>query len=125
MHRRWVIAGVTAIALVLLVVYSMVDPAQATWMPKCLFHELTGWQCPGCGSQRMAHALLHGRLAQAWSFNPFIFIITPVVTLLAVGETWPRRWPRLNAVMHHPAVIVAIGAAIVLWTIVRNTLINI
>ncbi len=34
--------------------------------PRCLFKLITGYECPGCGSQRAFHSLLHGDIAAAW-----------------------------------------------------------
>src|SRR5690606_2629375 len=39
--------------------YGLVDPATGI-LPSCPFYTLTHWYCPGCGSQRALHALLHG-----------------------------------------------------------------
>ena len=41
----------------------------------CLFYELTGLYCPGCGSGRAAVALLHGRAAEAFSHNALLFVL--------------------------------------------------
>jgi len=37
--------------------------------PRCPFLTLTGFQCPGCGSQRAIHYLLHGNVVQAARMN--------------------------------------------------------
>jgi len=106
-------------ALILAAVYFAVDPA-SPWMPKCLFHSFTGLQCPGCGSQRMLHALLHGDFKAAWHFNAFLICFTPVVALLALSEIFPLRFPRLFRALHSPIAIILISLSIVLWTIGRN-----
>lgn len=41
----------------------------------CLFRELTGLYCPGCGSGRAAIALLHGHIPQAVGYNPLLFLL--------------------------------------------------
>jgi len=50
------------------------DPSQYSFYPVCVFHQLTGLQCPGCGTLRAAHQLLHGNLASAWHFNA-LFVV--------------------------------------------------
>lgn len=41
----------------------------------CLFYELTGLYCPGCGSGRAAIALLHGHVPEAFSHNALLFLL--------------------------------------------------
>lgn len=36
---------------------------------------MTHTLCPFCGSTTMGAALLHGNLADAWTANPFVFIL--------------------------------------------------
>ena len=41
----------------------------------CLFRELTGLYCPGCGSGRAAIALLRGHPLEAMGYNPLLFLL--------------------------------------------------
>ena len=38
----------------------------------CFFHEVTGWNCPGCGLTRAAIAISRGDLVGAFGCNPMI-----------------------------------------------------
>lgn len=42
---------------------------------KCLFNELTGLFCPGCGITRMIIAILKLDFYQAFRYNPLIFML--------------------------------------------------
>lgn len=116
--RRLIVAGVVVAALV--AVYYLVDPMQSRWLPKCVFYVLTGWECPGCGSQRMVHALAHGDLAAAWNANPFLVCLIPLLALMAYASIFREKSPRLYSAVNSVPVIVTIGVALVLWAVLRN-----
>ncbi|MCH5245534.1 MAG: DUF2752 domain-containing protein [Muribaculaceae bacterium] len=119
LSRAVVVATVAAIVVAIVVLYSVVDPETA-WMPKCPVKMLTGYDCPGCGSQRALHALLHGDLSAAWNFNPALFVSAPIIFILLFAATFNRRYPRLYRATLHPAVPITILVATVLWTVFRN-----
>ena len=50
----------------------------------CLFHTLTGLQCPGCGISRMCLCLVRLDFSGAWAANPALFALLPFVAVLAV-----------------------------------------
>ena len=55
----------------------------------CVFHHLTGLDCPGCGMTRAFHALSHGHLGEALSLNliaPVLFVCLLAVLLLDVAQ---------------------------------------
>lgn len=110
------VAGTVA----LLVFYATVDPSTSRYLPQCLFHALTGLECPGCGSQRALHALLTGDLRGAWHYNALVVAgIIPVAVYLYADMTRLRN-PRLYAILNSmPAIIIA-GVVIVAWGIGRN-----
>lgn len=60
------------------------NPEQVSVFPPCLFHRLTGWWCPGCGTTRALHQLLHGNLTAALRFNPVAICLLPLVGYLIV-----------------------------------------
>ena len=50
---------------------------------KCLFYELTGLYCAGCGSGRAIRALLRGDFAAAFSYNCMLFLLgIPCIAVL-------------------------------------------
>lgn len=106
----------------LLTVYYFADPIAARWMPRCAFYTITGYQCPGCGFQRALHAALHGHIADAWAYNPFVFFAIPVATLYVIVEARRTRWPALHARLNHPLAITTILAAILTFWLARNIL---
>lgn len=107
---------------VIAAVYYFVDPSGSRWMPRCMFHTLTGWDCPGCGSQRMIHALLHGDLRAAWHHNAFLLVSLPGLAWLMWLELTCLRHQKLYARVHSLPVVIAVCLSIVVWTIGRNSL---
>ena len=53
------------------------NPAEHMFFPVCMFHRVTGWNCPGCGGLRATHQLLHGHLAAAFQLNPLFVVAIP------------------------------------------------
>ena len=50
--------------------------------PPCLFFEITGLYCAGCGSGRATVALLHGDVLSALDFNIFYVALLPFLSYL-------------------------------------------
>ncbi|MDE6409998.1 MAG: DUF2752 domain-containing protein [Muribaculaceae bacterium] len=120
--RRIITITALALFIFLAVFYFTVNPEVSRAMPQCVFHRLTGLDCPGCGSQRMIHALLHADLAAAWRHNPFLICISPVILIYVWLEFFPDKTPRLFRIFHSTTMISAIGAAILAWGVLRNIL---
>lgn len=45
----------------------------------CVFYQLTGLYCPGCGAGRALSAIVHGDFLAAFRYNVFFLIAFPVV----------------------------------------------
>lgn len=74
------------------VVYTF-PPTAYAFYPRCPFFLLTGMQCPGCGSTRALHQLLHGNIEAAFRFNPMLFVLM-AVALCAVPAIVRGRRPQ-------------------------------
>ena len=115
---KWWIAGAVG-AVVGAGVYFAFDPAAEAWFPKCPFWMLTGWECPGCGSQRAIHALLHGDLWGAVQSNVLFVVGIPY----AVGSLYKpksERGERIRRFFYGPTALrTALGVILVFW-VVRN-----
>ena len=81
----------------------------------CLFHRITGFQCPGCGITRMCLALLHLDFASAYRANPFVLVTSPILLWLLIASLQEKQHGR-----GYHAVSVLYACALVLFGIVRN-----
>jgi len=79
-----------AAALVSGLVLFFFNPETHSLYPPCLFHRLTGLNCPGCGSTRAAYHLLHGDLPTALHDNA-LFVATLLALVFWIGRVAIRR----------------------------------
>lgn len=83
MHRAWALLGLLATVAVGAAVLWQFDPNVAgNPLPPCPSLWLTGLFCPGCGTTRALHALLHGDLPGALAMNPLMVLSLPAVAVL-------------------------------------------
>jgi uncharacterized membrane protein HdeD (DUF308 family) len=80
-RRNLVILGTAALVAAVLFFF---DPATAGFYPPCLFKTFLGTQCPGCGSLRAAHQLLHGNFKEAWMLNRPLLIALPLAAAISL-----------------------------------------
>lgn len=113
-----VLAATCALAVLAAGAYILytVDPSTSGLYPRCLFKTATGYDCPGCGSTRAVHHLLHGRIGTAFRYNPMLFVagvaFAPALVTLVRGRTpeyVARPWFAWSA------LVVTVG-----WWIARN-----
>lgn len=113
----WTLAAAALVAAA--VVYGTFDPS-THYFPRCPFLTVTGLKCPGCGSQRAIHALLHLRWADALAYNALLLPAIPVILLMFAAQARKHRWPRLyNALNSRPAILATL-AVVLTWWLVRN-----
>lgn len=92
-NRIWLPAlllGTAAMAVAAILM--LMDPhVLGSVLPSCPFHRLTGLFCPGCGTTRALHALLHGNFALALGMNPLAVVAVTMMPAL-LWNTWhPHR----------------------------------
>ena len=74
--------GVNYIVLVSLILVSLVlfyylPQVDRIVRFQCPFHLITGFYCPGCGSLRGLHALVHGNILKAINYNLLMIVSIP------------------------------------------------
>lgn len=110
-HLNVAIAALIAVAIAASLVFLyLYNPQDISFFPRCPFYALTGYKCPGCGTLRAIHAMLHFRFGDALRLNPLLFAAIPVVVGLLVS----RRFAT-NVVVSR-----VILAVVIIYWIVRN-----
>ena len=114
-------SAIVAAFVAALLMLDFFDPATSGVFPPCPLLYLTGWYCPGCGSLRALHQLLHGNLSAAWALNPLTIVLLPFLAYgmasHALNEIRGRHLPQPFL----PAVwIRALCAVIIVFGIARN-----
>lgn len=122
LKKKLTAASVFIAVAAVLITLGLVDPAQSKWVPRCFFKFATGYDCPGCGSQRAIHALLHGHIADAWHYNALLILALPFLIFLLTVSVNRDRWPHLYTRLTSNPVIYISLALILAWTFLRNIL---
>lgn len=106
-------------ALFAVCIYAKFDP-ETTPFPKCPFFWATGLKCPGCGSQRALHQLLHLRVGAAFGYNACLVLFIPVLLFLFSAEFLRDKAPGYYRASRHPALGWTALGLILLWWVFRN-----
>ena len=104
------VVSVTLVGVMGLVLLYFWNPVDVAFLPKCPFFALTGYKCPGCGTLRGIHALLHLNFRDVVQHNPFMVVLIPLSSVFGVSQ-----WIRCNVV-----VIRTILGLTLLWWVMRN-----
>jgi len=99
----------------------LLDPATSGVFPPCPLRALTGWYCPGCGSLRAFHQLLHGNMADALAMNSLAVLSLPFLAYgTASYAAFVVRGSYLRRIFLPASCIRALAVGIVAFGIVRN-----
>lgn len=121
LRQHWLMAAMFATVASTVSLLRIFDPATSGVFPPCPLRYLTGWYCPGCGSLRAIHWLLHGNLREAWAMNPLTVILLPFLAYgLISSALYEIRGQGLPQLFLRAAWIRALCAVIVLFGIARN-----
>ena len=101
----------TTLGLVVLGVLYFVNPASSPYVPPCPLHSIMGLYCPGCGSLRASHAIVHGDIAAAVALNPMLVALAIAAMLHALGRRMKISAPGIERrlIASLPWIIIAYG----------------
>ena len=122
MYRRSTVIAIWSVLAAGAAYLFVFEPGKTGFFPICFFRFLTGLTCPGCGTTRALHQILHGHFLTAFTLNPLFMIAIPfllfaflryTVTVLRGGAPLPNALPA--------PYIYAIFFVVLSFWIFRNT----
>lgn len=122
-YKKKIIITVAAILVAtVLVIFFYIDPNIYPFFPKCPFLTVTGLECPGCGSQRSFHQLLHLNIAGAFHQNPLVVIFGPYILLGLYIEyvAAKDKFQKVRSILFGKYAAMIILVIIIGYWIVRN-----
>ena len=97
------------------------DPAQIeTVFILCVTKNISGIDCPGCGSQRAFHELLHGNFIGAAKLNLTIYFFTPLLLFLFLKIALKPFRIYLPDLLISTKWLLLILILLLIFTVIRN-----
>ena len=113
--------GILLLTIVLAFIYFYVGPSEVGFLPKCPLYVTTGIFCPGCGSQRATHELLHfnflGILNQNILYVVGLLILGYHILITGINLLFKKN---IYNYVYHPKTPLVILVFIILFWIIRN-----
>lgn len=99
MYRRSTVLGIWLLLIAGAVYLFLFEPGKSGFFPACPFRLFTGLTCPGCGTTRALHELMHGHFLAAFMLNPLLLLSLPFLlyaflrysTIALRGRVPPRN----------------------------------
>lgn len=120
--------AISALVVVILIAgmafFYVFNPETHSFFPRCPFLQITGYECPGCGSQRAIHHLLHFHFSDAFAHNVLMPLFVPYFLLGAYlafcgGK---ERFPRFEKLFFGKCAALIVVLAILMYWVLRNML---
>jgi len=119
MKLKYILMLVLFVALALF--YYVVNPSGVDFLPKCPLYTTTGIYCPGCGSQRATHDLLHLNITGVLHHNALylaaLLLLAYHAVILVANKFFNKNW---KSILNHPKTPLIILVIILLFWILRN-----
>jgi|AntDeeMinimDraft_5_1070356.scaffolds.fasta_scaffold00936_8 hypothetical protein len=119
-YQKIILVTLGVAALSLLAVF---NPYEVSFFPRCPFHSLTGFLCPGCGSQRCLHFLLTGQFSNAFREHALIPFAIPYLgfhIFMQLKKRWKKRDFQLREFFFGQKAIFALLGIVLVFTVLRN-----
>jgi len=112
---------IVIVGLGVLSLYFFINPTSTALFPKCPFYVITGFLCPGCGSQRAIHHIMHGDIFLGLRQNYLFLILFFVLSyeLFISLKTLLGQNTR-NNLLHNKKITNTILVLVIVFWILRN-----
>lgn len=101
--------------------YFFLNPYQQTSLfLSCPFYNVTGYQCPGCGSQRAFHEILHFNFLEAFKQNALFVLGIPYILLIFYTSFNKEKYQKLRSILLGNKTLLILLIISILFGVVRN-----
>lgn len=108
----WIMIGILIGAIFLRGIYG---EAILNRIPKCFFHLVTGYYCPGCGGTRAVKKLLQGKILQSLFYHPFVGYVGVMGGWFMISQTIEHlSKERIRIALHFRQVYMWIGISLII-----------
>jgi hypothetical protein len=120
--QRWKAAALWGFILVGAAYLFLFEPGRTGFFPGCPFRALTGLSCPGCGTTRALHQLLHGNVLAAFELNPLLALFLPLLGCLLFFYTRSAITGKAMPQVVLPRKYVwSFWVLVIVFSVIRNT----
>lgn len=105
------------VLIVIFLIYAVLIISFDIGIP-CVFYEITGLYCPGCGITRLCLSLFEGDVYQAFRYNPIIFIDLPILFILFVLNIFFKKNKNIKKITD--VIIIFLATITIIFGVIRN-----
>lgn len=105
------------VLIVIFLIYAVLIISFDIGIP-CVFYEITGLYCPGCGITRLCLSLFEGDVYQAFRYNPIIFIDLPILFILFVLNIFFKNNKNIKKITD--VIIIFLATITIIFGVIRN-----
>jgi hypothetical protein len=100
--------------------YLLNPDGNSPYFLKCPFYQISGYQCPGCGSQRAFHEVLHLRLGNAFQQNALFVLAIPYVLVIFYTNFNKEKHQKLRQMLIGNKTLLFLLVVAIFFGILRN-----
>ena len=110
-----------SILIIIFISYYIIHKYTGFYIP-CIFRQITGLKCPGCGITRCLFALLKLQIKKAFYYNPLVFILLPFITIYFIYESYLYIYDKKDKILIKIPMIfdILLLAITIIFGILRN-----
>jgi len=118
---KWVI--IFGLFSIIFIIYRYFNPYNYTFYPECIFYKLTGYKCPGCGSQRAIHYLLNFDIGKTFQENGLLVVSIPYILAyiyLDIIKLKTQKQMRIKKILYGYKAFFVVLLVLIIFGITRN-----
>ena len=106
------VAGFLALWALVVILARLYANYTGSDLDTCLFHRLTGYSCPTCGTTRGLLAVAHGAWKEALAWNPLTMVGAMIAIMAIAGRVITAKTLEFQFTPLEKRILVALGLVI-------------